>query len=111
LHVREPAVAEQGEEILELQPSKGGDLQLQQGILTRVYVHGIDPARTQQGIVQRVAAGRRDRHQAVARTQGQGDAVQSRVLPTGVVNQMAAVNQTEYAAAEPFLHGDHAKAS
>ena len=60
--------------------------QLQKRVLTGVHINRVDVLGPHQGVVQRVAACRRDDQHRVIRSQFKRLAVQARVLPAGVVD-------------------------
>ena len=103
--VLEIAAAEHGEELLEVEPSDGCDLQLQQRVLAGVHVHGVHVRRLRQDVVEHVAAGRRDGEDGVAPRQVQRDAVQTGIFPAGVVDEVVPLDQIEDVAVDVLDHG------
>ena len=81
-----PAFAEQPEEIVEVEPPDAGELQLEQRVLPRIGIHGVDRGRAGEGVVEHVAAGARDHEHPVARDV-ERLAVNGGVLPAGVVDE------------------------
>jgi hypothetical protein len=109
--VRRAALAEEGEKGVVIEGPTGGGLQFQEGVLDGVHVHGVDLAAAGQQVVQGVAAGAGDDQEAVVGPEIEGLAVQGRVFPAGVVNEVVAVDRPEDARVELFLGGvgaDHA---
>jgi hypothetical protein len=98
------AVAEQPEKVLEVERFDAGDLQVEQSVLPRIHIDGMHAVRPAQGVIECVAAGRRDDQDVVARPDFQGHAIQPRVFPAGVIDQVVAVDEFEDPPADPIEH-------
>ena len=79
-------------------------LQVQEGVLPRIHVHGQDLLGTGQGIVQGVAASRgNDQHGVVGR-EFHRFVVEPGIFPAGVIDQVVPVDQFEDLTARPFAN-------
>ena len=86
-----------------------GLLEFQQGVLPGVDVDRVNPAGTVQRVVEGIAARRRDHDDRVVRPEAERRAIEARVFPTGVVDEVVAVNPGETPLAE--WHVGHAQTS
>ena len=93
--VRMVAVAEQCEEVAELQPPDRGELELEQRSLPRVGVHREDLGRRGQCVIERIAARTRDNQHAIIGGQVERQAIYSGVFPTRVVKQRSGIDRVE----------------
>src|SRR5262249_41097999 len=103
---------EQVEERLVVEAAQGRDLELHERVLNGIDVNRVDLARSRKEVVERVAAGAGDDSHAVVRAEVECLAVECRVFPAGVVDQVPAVYRLEDARTEPLAGGrgvDHAK--
>jgi len=76
--------------------------QFQQGVLAVVHIHGVNLRRPVQQVVQGVAPGAGDHHHPAGRIQFHQLAVNARILPTGVVDELAAVHMVKHEIAGGF---------
>ena len=97
----ESPLAEHGEEVFKVEISNARQLQFQKRVLTRVHVDGMDVLHAGQRVVQGIAAGRGDHQHGVVGPELQRLAVEPRVLPAGVINEVVSVNEVEDSAAHP----------
>lgn len=89
------AVAEEGEEVVEIQAADGRQFQFEQGVLAWVGIHGVDAPGPGQGVIEDVAAGAGDDQHGVVRGEIEGLAIHRRIFPAGVVDQGAGVDGVE----------------
>ena len=84
-----PTDAEQLPEFRMLQPTDGGRLEFEQSSLTRVAVDRLDRAGSREQIIESVAAAAGDDEDAIGRAEFKRLAVESRVFPASVVDEVA----------------------
>jgi hypothetical protein len=89
--IRETAPPKKLEEGLVIELADRHLLEFEEGILSRVDVDRIDSLWLVEGVVERVAAGRGDHQQAVARAELKRHPVEAGILPAGVVDQVLTV--------------------
>jgi hypothetical protein len=100
-----PSAAEHGKVVFIAQAADTGQLELQKRVLPRVEIHGNHAFGPREGIVQGVAARRGDDQDRVVGPEFEGDPVQARVLPAGVVDEVVLMHELKHAAAHPFADG------
>ena len=88
-------MAEQGEQGSKVALPVQGHLEEQEGVLPEIDVHGVDGRWIVQEVFQGVAAGAGNHHHRAVRPQPQEFPVDAGILPAGVVNQAAAMDEAE----------------
>jgi hypothetical protein len=99
------------EELLVVQLPDGGDLEFEQGVLSRVHVDGVDVPDSTEEVIEGIAPRGRDDEEPILRGQLQGDAVEPGIFPAGVVDEVVTVDEAENSTADPFTdcHGAAAR--
>ncbi len=82
-----PPRSEDREERIEVEVPDARELELEERRLARIRVHGVDAARTDQGVVEDVAAGAGDGEHRVGGRELECAPVDGRILPAGVVDE------------------------
>ncbi len=98
-------MAEHLEVVFVLELAGGGELQLEQRVLSRVHIDRVDFLGLAQGVVDGIAPGGGDNHNRIGWLQFKRLAIEPRIFPTGVVDQIVAMNESKDASANPFLQG------
>ena len=91
-----PAVAEEREEVVEGEVTDPRQLQLEERVLPRIGIHRVDAPRTGERVIERVAAGARDHQHGVVGAEVERKAIDRRILPAGVVDERARVDDVEH---------------
>lgn len=94
------ALTEDGEEILVIEGTYAGELELVEGDLARVEIDGMDARRPGQRVVEHVATGTGDDQQLVVGADIEHLAIDGRVFPAGVVDQGVRMQCVEEAVVE-----------
>ncbi len=105
--VRQPAAPEHVEERLVIELPDSRQLEVEKGVLADVQIDGVNVRGPLQGIIQRIAARRGNDQDPIERPQIERLAVEARVFPAGVVNQVPPMDEPEPGAIQPFVqsHG------
>ena len=72
-----------------------GDLQFEQRILIWIDIDAMNAIRIVDQIIQRIAAGTRNHHNAIARTNAQHCVIDGWIFPTLVINKISRVDRME----------------
>ena len=84
------------EKVLEIAALDERELELEQSILAVIDVYGVNFSRTIEQVVEGIAPGARNHDHAAVGFELEQLTVDARIFPTGVVDQLPAVNMVEY---------------
>ena len=101
-------LAEHREELVVFEIPDRRQLEFQQGVLAKIHVHGMDPPRRIECVIEGVAAGRSDEDQFIVGPQAQDLAVQPGILPAGVVDEVVSMDVIEEGFGRPVGQRSHA---
>ncbi len=104
LKLGEATIAEHAKKVVELEFLDRGDLEVEQGVLARIHVYGIDFGRAEEGVVQGITPGAGNYEDGILWGDFQGNAVEPGIFPAAVVHQIVSVDVGKGFSADPILN-------
>jgi hypothetical protein len=89
------ANAEELEKILKIAPIYEGEFELEHGVLAWIDVNSVDLRRVVEQVVEGIATGACDHDNPTVRAKLEQLAIDARILPAGVVDQLSTMNMVE----------------
>ena len=105
LKLGEATVAKHAEKVVELEFFDGCNLEVEEGVLAGIHVHGVDFCRAEKGVVQGVASGAGNHEDGILGSDFQGHAVKPGIFPAAVVHEVVTVDIGKGFSADPILNG------